>query len=373
MEDILDLVENGLLQMSPGKRLTAEALSSRLKKIHDTCMASETYCIGAGDAGDVLDDDTTDLESLFSTFSQSSIESFTTLNREQMSGTALVVELLLFDEELNSLYQLASSQVSLTKLRTHLYGFLRIFGKELQSEAKDERTRLASTFIRRSARHIANGIGSSLMPDDQDEVLPSLREDNFQDDKEQIINTYLSSLEDATNQQHDSTTEPFRHDQQMEGYRDVSDEDSDDGNENDDNLNANLELDEVKRFLILSEALSKMKRELRKWLKVEEDESDFASESGSQAFPFMGEDSIAVEEPENDYLDAACLKEYDKTLLQDDSISAAKSSQLPEMSPLARLLEFITWMLIWTGLQEQPVLPGHRRIQWRNVSSAMLP
>jgi hypothetical protein len=354
--------------------MAIRSAKEQLDQIYGKCMRSSAYTTTASNAED---DDRTDLESLFSKFSQSSIESYTTMSHEHTSSTALIVELLLLDEELSSLYRSAKSQVSLQKLKTHLYGFLRAFGKELLQEAQNNKTRLASVFIRKSAKHIADGIGARLGSDDEVEIVLLLPEYDPRD-KEKMVDSFLSSLDDKTaaSQRHLRTSLPIAKGlghipeeasapPDSSGHESSQEADTDNESQADE-INDHLHLDEVKKFLISSDALLNMKRELRKWLKVDEqkEENSVKPAKPSEVSSAAGDDrdvgvveQVQINSRRNNLPGTGGLK-----------FGVSRPISMVTKSKLFKLPKLVSSVMILTGFLEPPIPPGHRRIRWKNVS-----
>ena len=141
---------------------------------------------------------------------------------------------------------------------------------------------MASIFIRKSARHIANKISLTLSSVDDGKTL-SLPEINPEDGN-RILERYFSSLNEAeSGQQPMAQAQPDESESVPNSKTEEhKDEDIDgEADENDGELDVHLHLEEVKSFLISSEALIRMKREFRKWLKIEAEEEKSGSTSGS--------------------------------------------------------------------------------------------
>ncbi|CAH0044280.1 unnamed protein product [Clonostachys solani] len=282
--------------------------------------------------------DNTDLESLFSSFSASSMESLTTLDHRQRSGVALLTELLFNHRELSPLYKLAISRVEIGKLRTHLYGFFRIYGKELHREASDEKERLAAQFIRRCARLLANAICQSLQSESGEEdwsSLLSIERVSMEQNVNEWINASLTNVESLIPQVIEgdekivdsSRAETASSESSNEDYEVVYEEPED-----------YLLLSEVEHFILSADAFSNLKLALRAWLNLDDGNSE-------------GETPLETDPS------AASSKHTSHKLLA-----------LLSMIRRAGMAVFhnVQNVLILTGFREPELVDGYQRVRWKN-------
>ncbi|CAH0018343.1 unnamed protein product [Clonostachys rhizophaga] len=288
-----------------------------------------------------------DLESLFSSFSASSMESLTTLDQRQRSGVTLLTELLFNHRELSPLYRLAISRVEIGKLRTHLYGFFRIYGKELHREASDEKEKLAAQFIRRCARLLANAICQSLQSESGEEdwsSLLSVERVSMEQNVNEWINASLTNVEGLMPQAPEcedkrvvesSRAEMASSESSNEDYEVVYQEAED-----------YLLLSEVEHFILSADAFSNLRLALRSWLNL--DDGDPADPN-----PKANEDMAPLE--------------------ADPSTPSSKQTSqmfLALQSKIWRagmtIFRNIQNVFVLTGFREPELVGGYQRVRWKN-------
>lgn len=403
--DVLDLIAEGLLTVRISERMSHQEVHWRLKRFHEKAISDPSYCLPVSQAkqdDETLSTDRSDLESVvFSTFSQSSEESFESLDRGRASALDLVIGLLFNHEELLPLYQLAKAKVELGKLKTHLYGFFRIYGKELRQEAEDGKQIAASIFVRKNARHIAEGVTSHLILAEPSDPLSIFSHLDVQS-KEETVENFLLSLDE------DPRAGPSMRVQR--GVEEPQDPDSS-GDENehkgentqtDPDSTPHLNLDEVRSFLVTSKAFATLKSKLEDWVRVPEDPAVVEEREEVQ-----GRQSEDVERSEvrgaEERIPEEQAEEREEEAAEEQSLRNFESIQSAELGPRQFNLhipdEFTSLLhdmrleegqfsdtespgtgppavstqtllqrgLVLVGLREPPIEEGYQRVRWKNV------
>lgn len=226
--------------------------------------------------------DDTDLESLFSSRSSLTSQTHVSLNEQQLDGTILLTDFLFRNEDLNELYNLASTKVTASKLRIHLRGFFQRYGKDLEQEATNETEKLAAWFVRKYAGYVANEIKEALqkekalkrpgitLPLEPTEINKQSVGRWLASTSEDERHQKLGTRETARPQFHPEVTEASRREDDEDSYGDSGGEEEEPRSGTDDLRTSYQVLGEVKQFLISAEAFQTLKNALRKWLKSSE-------------------------------------------------------------------------------------------------------
>ncbi|CAG9993889.1 unnamed protein product [Clonostachys byssicola] len=265
----------------------------------------------------------------------------------QRSGVALLTELLFNHKELSPLYKLAISRVEVGKLRTHLYGFFRIYGKELLREAGDEKERLTAQFIRRCARLLANAICQSLQSESGEEdwsSLPSIDRVSMEQNVNEWINASLTSVEGLIPQITEgydkgigdsSRAEAASSESSNEDYEVVYEEAED-----------YLLLNEVEHFILSADAFSNLRLALRSWLNLDDG-------NPADPNPKANEDEAPlVNDPR-----AASSKQHSHKLLALQSMIWRAGMAI---------LHNVQNVFVLTGFREPELADGYQRVRWKN-------
>ncbi|VUC35062.1 unnamed protein product [Clonostachys rosea] len=267
------------------------------------------------------------------------------LQDRQRSGVALLTELLFNHKDLSPLYKLAISRVEIGKLRTHLYGFFRIYGKELYREASDEKEKLAAQFIRRCARLLANAICQNLQIEGGEEDWSSLlstervsMEQNVNEWIEASLTNVEGLVPQATEGDDKRIVDPLRaettsSESSNEDYEVIPEEPED-----------YLLLSQVEDFILSADAFSNLRLALRAWLNLDD---------GKSADPTSKENE--EEASLETHPSAASAK-------QNSSIFSALLSAIRR----AGMVHNVKNILVLTGLREPELVEGYQRLRWRN-------
>jgi hypothetical protein len=206
------------------------------------------------EARDKDSDDNSDIASIFSDggISASSASS-TGLNPVQTTGIQEVTRALLSQEELKALYTMVVHSIERRKARAHIRGFLREYGRNLLKEARNSSLEnQAATFVQALAGRIADEISWSITGFGEESSrrgAESGKED---------LEVWLSSLQPESSS--DAHEDPTADDDEV--FEDNSDDEPDDSVQF-------PNIDNLKDFLLKSEAFRTLVTAMRTWLKID--------------------------------------------------------------------------------------------------------
>ncbi|KAK4160905.1 hypothetical protein QBC43DRAFT_303495 [Cladorrhinum sp. PSN259] len=212
-------------------------------------------------------DDQSDVESIFSEHSVSTLVS----SQPSQTGFTLIVilelsDLLSTNPELQPLYPAAMLKVGDDKLERNLRRLLRSYSINLKAEAVGQVQLKTAGFLRGSRRRIAAEIVRSLRPTQDKNMLEELDRDQTpkeqESNKKRQIDDFLKSL--TTGDTGDKSSELS----DSKPTKDVED-DSSDESEPEDEVSFQ-ELKQVREFLISAAAFQTLKKEFRQWLNINE-------------------------------------------------------------------------------------------------------
>lgn len=252
--------------------------------------------------------DESDLESLFSDETISSNTSVS-LQDHQRDATILLTDLLHKHRELYALYRIASMRVSSEKLQRHLRGFFRQYSRNLTNEARNDAERQAAAFVRSKAGYVARNIQGEVdgtkttlaLPQDsvshmentvnrwlasttgsEEPQVKGLHSKKNQVTESQVTEPQTTKLRDQRllgdrssnlgDPTYNSSSDTTRHEKERKKETEHEDGERDDTEalSEDDDLNTPYtELDEVRHFLLSSQAFISLRSDLRRWLELD--------------------------------------------------------------------------------------------------------
>lgn len=227
--------------------------------------------------------DDADLESMFSWTTFSSKTSLS-LNEQQHDAANLLKDLLFDNDDLHELFMIASERVSFEKLQRNLRDLFQNYGKNLEIEANSESERRAASFVFGKAGYVAREIKSALREEKPAIPLP----DRSTAKTEQMVNQWLAStasIEESQNrgltkQEHPKLSPspqsvvPLKEGEsgKEEDDKDLGEEDLESNPAAEDFQTSYKAPDELKYFLVASEAFQTLRIALRRWIQLETNE-----------------------------------------------------------------------------------------------------
>ena len=318
-----------------------------------------------------------EVTSVFSYTTVSTLQS--SVNPIYINGIKEVVQTLLSQAELEQLYLTAMTSMTRQKSRAHMRGFLKDYGKRLCDETTNEIEKQAAKFVQEFAGRLADEIRGCLVGQ-KDLQLPSNEEHN-----KEYLESWFKNLRD-------SPGEPSIVPQPGALDRSLQDNESEDIDSDLEEENATEfpRIEQVRQFLLSSEALKFHVKSLREWLKAEDGPSQQADNVGIDqrdteapilpvetqparsildiyspgAFPVTIASSQDAEDSQPDTLTSS--RSPEPRLAQDVPDSTVNHGDVKVVHLLSGLMNFF-----FHGIAElffPSVRPAYIRMRWRCVS-----